>query len=97
MAEYINMQQDEYDEIQTKLAALHEEILTGEREIRRDIHLLIENGGGMYVQKISAKVNMLLAQMGTAVTTDMADCFNLAEVSITDFVEAVIETDVVSS
>lgn len=97
MAEYINMQQDEYDEIQTKLAALHKEIIAGEREIRRDIHLLIENGGGMYVQKISAKVNMLLAQIGAVVTTDMADCFDLAEVSITDFAEAVIETDVVSS
>ena len=97
MAEYINMQQDEYDEIQMKLAAIHEEILAGEKEIRRDIHFLIESEGGMYVQKITSKVNMLLSRMGGVMTSDMAECFSMAEVSVTDFVEAVMETDVMSS
>ena len=96
MAEYINMQQDEYDELQTRLNQVHEDILIGESNIRRDIMLLMQKDGGMYVQNISYKISNLLYQMQVNVVENMSDCFRLSEQAIARFINEVIQSDIVN-
>lgn len=96
MAEYINMQQDEYDELQTRLNQVHEDILIGESEIRRDIMLLMQKDGGMYVQNISYKISNLLYQMQVNVAENMSDCFSLSEQATAHFINEVIQSDIVN-
>ncbi len=96
MAEYINMQQDEYDDLQTRLNQVHEDILIGESNIRRDIMLLMQKDGGMYVQNISYKISNLLYQMRVNVAENMSDCFSLSEQAIACFINEVIQSDIVN-
>lgn len=95
MADYINMQQDEYDEIQVKLSLMHESILVGEREIRNAIHQLVKIDGGLYVQSISIKVASLLAQMGK-IMTNTNTLFEDSEKEIARHIQSVIHTDITS-
>lgn len=95
MADYINMQQTEYDELQVKLNSIHESILVGESEIREAIQELVKIQGGFYVQKITLKVNSMLFQMGMIVATDTATLFYDSEVKIASHIQSVIQTDIV--
>lgn len=60
MVEILNMQQSEYDEIQVRMDALHQEILDGTQEIMIKISELCEIEGGFYIAQISSKIEMLL-------------------------------------
>lgn len=95
MAAYINMQQTEYDEIQTKLAALHEEILSNEAEIRELITELTQIEGGFYVNMISIKISSLLSQMRSGPMTRLASVFENTRQAVAAFADAVIQIDIV--
>ncbi|MDO4305163.1 MAG: hypothetical protein Q4D94_14765 [Bacillota bacterium] len=95
MAQYINMQQTEYDEIQTKLAAIHEEILTGEETIRNKIIELTQIEGGFYVALISTQVHSLLSTLEGYALEKIKESFEMTEQTISAFADAVIQIDVV--
>ncbi len=95
MAQYINMQQAEYDEIQIKLAAIHEEILTGEETIRKKIIELTQIEGGFYVTKISFQVHGLLSTLERYGMKKVQESFELTEQTVCAFVDAVMQIDAV--
>lgn len=97
MVDYINMQQTEYDDLQEKLAEVHNDILKGERKIRNQIDSLVSFDGGFYVKNISNKIVDLLFLMENIVAGDVADSFQNSEQEIAGFVDSVIQTDVVSN
>ncbi len=93
MGDCINMQQMEYDELQRKLTRLHDDILTGEQNIRNCIASLMAYEGGFYVQAISAKVTELLNEMETSAIASKNNFYN-ADVAVSDLIALIIETDV---
>lgn len=95
MVDYINIQRKEYSDIQTQLGTIHKDIIKGESEIRRAIQLLVEYGGGMYVQSISMKVLNLLQQMDWVMALKIVNSFSLSEEKITDFATFMIDTDII--
>lgn len=96
MAEYINMQQTEYDEVQTSLLTIHEEILKAEKEIRNEIWTLINYEGGLYVKGISSNIMDILLNMSLTVSFLQHD-FNNSEHAVAEFIASVIEADVAST
>lgn len=94
MAEYINMQQVEYDEVQTSLAALHEEILAGEETIREMVTELVMIEGGFYMETVSEKIRTLLEYMAFYFTAKLKEAYDITDQGISTFVETVIGVDV---
>ena len=97
MADYINMQQTEYDELQTNLILLHELIISGENDIRAAISELVSYEGGLYVQGISSRSESLLSQMEVMITQNISNSFSESEKAVADYVSSVIQLDVVST
>lgn len=97
MAEYINMQQTEYDEVQTSLSKLHQDIISGEATIRDKVIALTEIEGGFYVENISLNIRLLLENLKSTALTQMETAFSDTEEAIAAFVDAVIQVDVVDS
>lgn len=97
MADLINLQQTEYDELQTKLTATHLAIEKGEAEIRMACQELVADGGGFFVKDISANVLALLLQMEIIINTSILNEFCNSEQEIATFIQSIIETDVTSS
>lgn len=97
MAEYINMQQTEYDEVQTSLSKLHQDIISGEATIRDKVIALTEIEGGFYVENISLNIRLLLENLKSTALTQMETAFADTEEAIAAFVDAVIQVDVVDS
>lgn len=97
MANYINMQQAEYDAIQTSLQTLHTDILTAEASIRKQVEELTQIDGGFYVQDISLKVHGLLVEMGGIISGQLEPTFMNTEEAIASFADAVIRIDVVDN
>lgn len=95
MANYINMQQDEYDAVQTSLEALHADILSGEAAIREKIAELVQMDGGFHVKEISEGIERLLLTMQWIMTVHITDTFTNTEEAIASYVDAVIQIDVV--
>lgn len=95
MANYINIQQTEYNDLQTNLAVLHEDIIANEAEIRELVKELIEIEGGFYISMISEKISLLMSEMEVAVMEQLKSTFEDTEKAIEDFAGAVIEIDVV--
>lgn len=94
MAEYINMQQIEYDEVQTSLAALHEEILTGEETIRNMVTELITIEGGFYLESVSEKLQTLLNYMAFYFIAQLKGAYDITDQGISTFVETIVGLDV---
>lgn len=94
MAEYINMQQIEYDEVQTSLAALHEEILTGEETIRNMVTELIMIEGGFYMETVSEKIQILLNYMAFYFIAQLQGVYDITDQGISTFVETMVGLDV---
>ncbi len=96
MAEYINMQQAEYDEVQVSLLALHEEILQAEKEIRDAVWSLISYEGGLYLKGMSFSVMDFLVKI-MLIESALQNDFNSSERVIAEFIATVIEADVAST
>lgn len=97
MAEYINMQQDEYDELQTKLKTLHEDIISGDETIRKKIEELVDMEGGFYIGDISLKVKALMLSLHAGAMLKLKETFSDSESAISEYVSAVIQLDVIDS
>lgn len=92
--ECINMQQIEYDEIQTSLAALHEEILEGEEAIRQKVTELITIEGGFFIKSVSEKIQILLDYMAFYFIAKLKEAYDITDQGISTFVETIIGVDV---
>lgn len=95
MADYINMQQTEYDVLQTDLAALQEDIISNEAKIRELIIELVGIEGGFYISMISEKISFLMSEMQAGPMTQLESDFESSREAISAFVDAVIQIDVV--
>lgn len=93
MADYVNLQQSEIDEVQTKLAALHNEILQSERAIRKTVLNLASMEGGFYIASISEKIGSLLDELNNGPVTQMSNCFMGTEEAVSAFVQGIVEID----
>lgn len=96
MANLINMQQTEYDELQTNLAALHEEIISGEAAVREKVLDLVSMEGGFYVEDISGKISTLLSSLKSEAVAQLESAFEGTETAISDYVSAVVQIDVMT-
>ncbi len=93
MADYINLQQPEFDEVQTKLKELHEELLTAEKDIRNKIVDLTSIDGGFYAALISEKIACLLDELNGGPIAQLEDVFIGSEQAITFFLHGIMEID----
>ena len=95
MAELVNMQQAEYDEVLARMIKLHEEELTSTKNIMKSIRGLCERDGGFYVNQISGKVNMLLNCLEEKVLNELDTDFEASRQTMEAFMSAVKEIDTV--
>ena len=95
MAELVNMQQAEYDEVLARMIKLHEEELTSTKNIMKSIRGLCERDGGFYVNQISGKVNMLLNCLEEKVLNELETDFEASRQAMEAFMSAVKEIDTV--
>ena len=95
MAELVNMQQAEYDEVLARMIKLHEEELTSTKNIMKSIRGLCERDGGFYVNQISGKVNMLLNCLEEKVLNELETDFEASRQTMESFMSAVKEIDTV--
>ncbi|MBR5799868.1 MAG: hypothetical protein IKY23_07375 [Lachnospiraceae bacterium] len=95
MAEYINMQQEEYDALQRKLATLHEEIISADEAIRKRILALADMDGGFYISEVSRKIQTLMQSLEEGAITILKNSFNDSESTVSVFVNTIIGIDVI--
>ena len=95
MADYVNLQQQEYDEIRSSLEKLHEEILGAEASVRSKVLQLTEMEGGFYIANISARVDALLGYLQGGPVNGMKAAFEHTLEAVDTFVETIVQTDVV--
>lgn len=95
MADYINMQQTEYDEIQIRLKKIHEDIFSGEAAIREKVLTLTEMEGGFYIENVSIKIKGLLCNLGLVPLKQLQQIFQNTEDAVADYINAVIQIDIV--
>lgn len=93
MADYVNLQQSEYEELQTKLATLHEAVLHAEEEIRKKILDLSSLEGGFYVEHISKKIECLLSELQNGPILQLGTVFDGTEYAISGFLQGIIGID----
>lgn len=77
MADYVNLQQTELDEVCARLAEVHMDIYSAVVSLNQEILYLTGYGGGMYAEKYSLKMqdvmnllNNTIAVMWESVLTD---------------------------
>ena len=68
MANYVNVQKQEYAGLQAGLEAIHQKVLADEESVRTCIDGLMELEGGFYVGQISNKVQEILQSFTTMVS-----------------------------
>ena len=85
MADYINLQQAEYSEVQTNLKKLHETLINAEEDIRKKFLDLSSANGGFYVESVSEKIEYLLDELKTGPITQLNAVLTLSEQTITFF------------
>ncbi len=93
MADYINLQQTEYSEFQTKLTTLHETVISTEEELRKKILEVSSLEGGFYVENISNKLEYLLTELQTGAITHLSTVFTGTEQAVVGFLQGIIEID----
>lgn len=93
MADLVNMQQPEYDEVLSRMIAIHQEELSSVRDIIKNIRALCEKDGGFYVNQISGKVNMLLDSVEGQVVSELETNFEVSRQAMETFMCAVKEID----
>lgn len=97
MANYINMQQMEYDDIQVKLKKIHEDVIADEEMIRNLISELTQIEGGFYIDMISNKISLLLTEMKSGPMAQLESAFSNTEQAVAAFVDAVTQIDVIDA
>lgn len=94
MADVLNMQQTEYDEVQTRLENLHEDILADARDIMDKIRIVCEKEGGFYVDQISAKINALLDSIEGQVLAELEVNYEAEKTAMETFITSIKGIDV---
>ena len=93
MADYINLQQSEFDEVQTKIENLHALLFAAENGIRESTLTLVSEEGGFYIAGISEKIKCLLDEVKAGPVAHLEKSFMGTEDAVESFVRAVKETD----
>ena len=93
MAELINMQQTEYDEILAELTALHVMERESIQTISNNIRALCEKEGGFYIERISSKINLMLNCVESSILAGLTESFAASESAMQTFMSSVKETD----
>ncbi|MBD5456185.1 MAG: hypothetical protein HDR23_06890 [Lachnospiraceae bacterium] len=93
MADIVNLQQSEYDPAIEKLAALHETAITKISKISEEIRELSDLEGGFYIDKISAKIAMLLNTLDSGITAPMSMNMDSSKMSMDSFAEIIANLD----
>lgn len=93
MAELVNMQQTEYDEVLAGLITLHAEETESIQAVIKDIRTLCEKEGGFYIEMISTKVNMILNSVESYILAGLSESFTASETAMQTFMSGVRETD----
>lgn len=97
MADLINLQQSEYNPIQTQLKELHETALKRIRSISNEIRNLSQVDGGFYIDKLSNKVDFLLNVLESDILTLVETNFDSVEASISNFANIIANVDTACS
>ncbi len=93
MADIVNLQQSEYDTAMEKLAALHDEALTGISKIATEIRELSEISGGFYIDKISAKIASLMDTLNSGILAPTEMNFAASKTCMDDFATIISNVD----
>lgn len=95
MANYVNVQKQEYADLQAGLEAIHQKVLAYEESVRTCIDGLMELEGGFYVGQISNKVQEILQSFTTMVSIPLKTNFSNSERAISMFLDAIQNNDVI--
>lgn len=93
MAELVNLQQTEYDEVLGELITLHQDELESIKSVSQEIRLLCEREGGFYVEFISEKINMLLDQVEVYILAGLTDHFEASRTAMETFMVSIKSLD----
>jgi len=93
MAELVNMQQSEYDEVLSRLITLHQEEIESIKEISQKICTLCEKDGGFYIKEISNKINRMFDNIDTCIMSVLEENFKICETAMETFMAAVKQAD----
>ncbi len=93
MADNVNLQQSEYDAAMEKLAVIHSEALEKIKNLSDEIKELSEIDGGFYIDKISAKISLLLETLDTGIMSATALNMEAAEEGMDSFAQMVTNVD----
>ena len=93
MADVVNLQSEEYDEVLTQLETLHETAITTFRSIATEISSLCQAEGGFYAEKISEKVELLMSCLETEIIALSETNFDSAKTCMDDFATIIVNVD----
>lgn len=93
MAEYVNMQQSEYDDAVVKIAQIHNDVSDFAESIDSGIIKLTDQSGGFYIEKISEKVQLLLRALEQQPVSKAINIFEKEEETVKKYMELVKELD----
>ncbi len=93
MAEYVNLQQAEFNDFQTQLATLHTTLITAEEALRTKFLDLSSLEGGFYVENISNKLECLLSELQMGPIIQLNTVFVGTEQAIAGFLQGIIGID----
>ena len=93
MAELVNMQQTEYEEVLSRLITLHQEETESIKNIQTMISNLCEKEGGFYVEQITVKMNMMLSGVETYILEVLKENFETSETAMETFMASIKATD----
>ena len=93
MADFVNMQKEEYDAVLSKLIAVHKEETDSIDKIVRLLRSLCEKDGGFYVKNISGKINMMLNSVDSYILAVLDENFEASQLAMETFMVAIKETD----
>ena len=93
MADYINLQQTEYSDFQTKLTTLHQTVITAEAELRKKFLDVSSLDGGFYVENITNKLECLLSELQMGPVIQLSAVFAGTEQAVAGFLQGIIGID----
>lgn len=93
MADYINLEQDEFNPLIEKLTAIHERELEEMRELSEKLRNLIEADSGFHAERISAYTLKMLDMIDQNILPVMEQKFELTETEVKTFIATVNNTD----
>lgn len=93
MSDLLNVQQTEFDEVQIRFNALHEEVLADSRDIMEMIRSVCDVEGEFYTDKISQKINMLMDCIEGEILTSLESNYEAEKTAMETFIASIKAMD----